>query len=142
MLYGEADPVFSATATTIGANVSFTDAGLSGEHWSTAAPIREIFRKAFAAAGLPYFKPHSLRNSLVQLGESHCQTPEDFKAWSQNIGHEGVLTTFLSYGNVSERRQAETIQSLCLGRRSAEPSAEELAKALVRELRKAGETIP
>ena len=27
-----------------------------------------------------------------------CKTPEEYKAWSQNLGHEGVLTTFCSYG--------------------------------------------
>jgi hypothetical protein len=38
------------------------------------------FREAFAAAGLQYFNPHSLRNTLVQLGETLCCTLEDFKA--------------------------------------------------------------
>jgi hypothetical protein len=26
--------------------------------------------------------------------------PEEFKAWSQNLGHDGVLTTFSSYGPI------------------------------------------
>ena len=76
----------------------FEAAGLERKHWSTAAPIRAIFREAFAAAGLPYFNPHSFRNTLVQLGQTVCQTPEEFKAWSQNLGHEGVLTTFSAMG--------------------------------------------
>lgn len=138
MLYGETDPLFPATAIVVGANGSFTADGLTKGHWSTAAPIREIFRKACTVAGLPYFNPHSLRRTLVQLGESRCQTPEDFKAWSQNLGHEGVMTTFRSYGDVSERRQADIIRALSNGRPSAETSAEEVAKAVVRELRKEG----
>jgi MFS family permease len=28
------------------------------------------------------------------------------KAWSQNLGHKNVLTTFSSYGDVGRRRQA------------------------------------
>src|SRR5512147_2134420 len=31
--------------------------------------------------------PHSLRSTLAQFGEQRCQTPEEFKAWSQNLGH-------------------------------------------------------
>jgi hypothetical protein len=49
---------------------------------------------------------------LVQLGERICDTPEAFKAWSQNLGHERMLTTLTSYGTVSPHRQAELIRSL------------------------------
>ena len=38
-----------------------------------------------------------------------CKTPEEYKAWSQNLGHEKVLTTFTSYGVVGRARQAELI---------------------------------
>lgn len=40
-----------------------------------------------------------------------CQTPEQFKAWSQNLGHESPLTTFTSYGKVSLHRQGELIRT-------------------------------
>ena len=56
--------------------------------------------------------PHSIRKTLAQLGERLCQTPEEFKAWSQNLGHEQVLTTFSSYGTVQAERQAELIRRL------------------------------
>ncbi len=69
-------------------------------------------REAFTAAGLRYFNPHSLRNTLAQRGEKLCRTPEDFKTWSQNLGHEGVLTAFRSYGAVGSRRQGEIIRGL------------------------------
>jgi hypothetical protein len=49
---------------------------------------------------------------LAGLGEKLCKSPEEFKAWSQNMGHEGVLTTFTSYGEVSHERQARIIRSL------------------------------
>jgi hypothetical protein len=38
-------------------------------------------------------------------------TSEQYKAWSQNLGHEDVLTTFRSYGDVSSYRQAEIMRS-------------------------------
>ena len=81
-------------------------------HWSNAGPIRAIFRDAFERAGIPYANPHSFRATLAGLGEKLCKGPEEFKAWSQNMGHEGVLTTFTSYGEVSRERQAHIIRSL------------------------------
>ena len=85
-LWGNDEPLFPATGVALGSDRQFAAAGLSREHWSNASPIRTIFREAFANAGLPYFNPHSLRNTLVQLGEKVCKTPEEFKAWSQNLG--------------------------------------------------------
>jgi integrase len=108
--------------------------GLDRKHWSNATPIRRIFREAFQAAGLPYFNPHSLRNTLVQLGETVCKSPEEFKAWSQNLGHEEVLTTFRSYGAVGSRRQGEIIRDLAKPQQAERPEAVEIAKAVAREL--------
>lgn len=48
----------------------------------------------------------------MQLGERLCRSPEEFRAWSQNIGHQKVLTTFTSYGAVSAQRQAALIRNL------------------------------
>lgn len=76
----------------------FAVAGLVRNFWSNAGPIRAIFREAFAAAGLPYLNPHSIRKTLAQLGERICNGPEEFEAWSQTLGHDHVATTFSSYG--------------------------------------------
>jgi integrase/recombinase XerD len=111
-LWGGDDPLFPKTLVTIGKGKQFEHTELARAHWATATPIRGIFRQAFEAAGLPYYNPHSLRYTLVQLGERLCQTPEQFKAWSQNLGHDGVLTTFLSYGQVSPGRQNEIMRGM------------------------------
>lgn len=112
LLFSPDDPLFPKTKMINGTNRKFQASGLLREHWQTASPIREIFKQAFQNAGLPYYNPHSFRNTLVRLGENLCQTPEQFKAWSQNLGHEGVLTTFYSYGDVPDYRQAELIKKL------------------------------
>ena len=101
---------------------------LDRKHWSNATPIRTIFRKAFVDAGLSYFNPHSFRNTLVRLCEEICKTLEQFKAWSQNLGHEKVLTTFLCYGGVACQRQGEIIQNLALPQQVTQPDANELAR--------------
>ena len=113
LLWGDDDPLFPPTQVGLGESGGFVPVGLRrGECWQGAGPIRGIFRNAFAAAGLPYFNPHSLRDTLVQLGEQVCTTPEQFKAWSQNLGHERVMTTLTSYGTVAPHRQAELIRGM------------------------------
>jgi integrase len=119
-LFGPTDPLFPATQVVLGEGHCFQAGGLSRSHWSNATPIRAVFKEAFECAGLPYANPHSFRKTLAQLGERLCRTPEEFKAWSQNLGHEQVLTTFSSYGNLTGRRQAELIRNL--GHRSENPS--------------------
>jgi integrase len=111
-LCGLDDPLFPATKIVVGVTRHFEASGLDRKHWSSAGPIRAIFRDAFAAAGLPYFNPHSFRKTLALLGGQICKTPEEYKAWSQNLGHENVLTTFSSYGDVARHRQAEIIRAL------------------------------
>ena len=111
-LWGPADPLFPATLIGIDNEGSFRAIGLKREHWTTATAVRRIFREAFEASGLPYFHPHSLRHTLGQLGQKLCRTPEEFKAWSQNYGHDHVMTTFMSYGNVATDRQGEIIRQL------------------------------
>jgi integrase len=110
-LWGLDDPLFPATKVAVGDDLRFGAVGLDRKHWSNAGPIRTIFKNAFPAAGLPYFNPHSFRKTLVLLAGQKCKTPEEYKAWAQNLGHEDVLTTFRSYGDVSGYRQAEIMQS-------------------------------
>ena len=94
------------------ANGKLGPVGFKRENWKDAGPIRKVFKDAFTSAGLPCFKPHSIRDTITQLGQKICKTPEDFKAWSQNLGHDDVLTTFTSYGAVASKRQAEIIRNL------------------------------
>ncbi len=133
--FGPDDPLFPATEIGLDANRHFAPVGLSRRHWSSAATIRKIFRQAFERAGLPYFNPHSFRKTIVVLGQRVCRTPEEYKAWSQNMGHEQVLTTLTSYGAVSADRQAEIMEQLRTAREQGE------AVVLDAETRRALETL-
>lgn len=110
--WGLDDPLFPATQVAVGSSHRFEVVGIDKKCWSNGNRIRAIYRTAFAAAGLPYFNPHVFRNTLTREGMQRCKTPEEFKAWSQNIGHENVMTTFQSYGQVDSRRQAEIMRDL------------------------------
>ena len=138
LLWGLDDPLFPATRVESGDKLHFEAVGIERKAWATAAPIRAIFKRAFEAAGLPFFNPHSFRSTLVQLSQTLCRNPEDFKSWSQNLGHEGVLTTFYSYGTVAPRRQGEIMRELASPRSRVPGNADELADAVVRAMRRDG----
>jgi len=140
-LWGNDDPLFPATQVVLDLNRQFAAGGLAQEHWRTASPIRSIFQEAFSSAGLPYFNPHSFRNTLAQLGEEVCKTPEQFKAWSQNLEHEKVLTTFTSYGEVVCHRQGEIIRNLATPQRSISKDVDMIAEALFKKFNSPGMDI-
>lgn len=119
------DPLFPKTKVNHSPLQKFEAMGLTKEHWSTASPIRRIFKQAFKLANLPYYNPHSFRNTLVRLGEKLCSNAEEFKAWSQNLGHEGVLTTLYSYGDVPDYKQAELLRKLAKPAENTFPDMEE-----------------
>ena len=134
LMWGDNDPLFPATLIKVGSSGQFEIAGLDRAHWKTATPIRTIFRDSFKAAGLEYFNPHSFRNTLVRLGESVCRTPEEFKAWSQNLGHEKVLTTFMNYGQVETSRQKSILETVRAQPFSPKVQIEEIALLIAKEL--------
>jgi len=111
-LYAPTDPLFPKTAMGHDANDSFVAVGLLREHWATAQPVRDLVRKAFEGAGLPYFHPHTFRHMLTQQAYKHCKTPQQIKAWSQNFGHENVLTTMATYGKLDLYQQREILSSI------------------------------
>jgi len=103
--WGPDDPLLPCTRMDLGPDRRYHAVGLKRAPWQTATPVRAIFRAAFERVGLPYFSPHSLRKTLAVLGQRMCQNPEQFKAWSQNLGHESPMTTLTSYGAVSPAKR-------------------------------------
>ena len=73
-LWGLDDPLFPGDQGRGGRQSAISRRlGLDRKHWSNAGPIRTIFKEAFAAAGLPYFNPHSFRKTLALLGGQTMQ---------------------------------------------------------------------
>jgi integrase len=88
----------------------FAVTGLARTPYAGAGPIRQAIKGAFTAVGLSAFAPHSFRRTLVKWGEQQYQSREAFKAFSQNLGHESIVTTVSAYMPVSRERQAELIR--------------------------------
>lgn len=123
-LFGPDDPLFPATLVAPNAEGVFAPCGLDRRPWSSADPIRRIFKTAFAAAGLPYFNPHSLRQTIMRLGYDLNLSPRELKAWSQNLGHESVHTSLTSYGRLADDEQLEVLGGIDpKGRSKADPAA-------------------
>jgi integrase len=133
LLWGPDDPLFPRTRVVTGADRRFEANGLERVGWRTSAPIRAIFRKAFEAAGVPYFNPHSFRHALTRHGQTICVTLEDHKAFSQNLGHSSIKTTEMHYGEIPPERQGQLIRGL--GKKgTADPMALSLARELMERL--------
>lgn len=110
-LFGPSDALFPKPNLGL-KDGSFAALGLSRETYSNAGKLRTIIKEAFTNAGLPPFAPHSFRKKLGLMANDHCKTPEQFKAWSLNLGHENIATTLSAYCPVSPSRQGELIRGM------------------------------
>jgi integrase/recombinase XerD len=104
------DPIFPATLNCFSdkGNIHSKEA-VSKKLWNGSGAARKIFQKRCLDAGVPYFNPHSFRHSVVDIFMERNPTEKQKKAFSMNIGHESVTTTFASYGN-SSMTQKEAIE--------------------------------
>lgn len=108
-LFGPNDPLFPKPRL-VAVNGGFTRIGFLREPYAGATHIREVVARAFTSVGLPKFNPHSFRKTIIAMAMDLKLSPEEFKAWSQNLGHESVVTTMTSYMPVSLGRQRELIK--------------------------------
>lgn len=134
--FGHDDPLFPASTVSLDDEGRFHVGGLSRQHWTSASPIRAIFRRAFAGAGLEYFPPHRLRRTLVHLSYDLDLTARQMKAWAQSLGHDSVLTSFTSYGVLPLEEQASVMAELAEGPRNDDDPADREIQAMATRLLK------
>lgn len=108
-LYGPDDPLFPSTALSAKSNTGFQANGFERRHWKSTEPVRKIVKEAFVLAGQPNYGPHSFRHMLARHAVNTSLSVAEIVATSQNLGHSGVLTTLLNYGQVSRERQKELV---------------------------------
>jgi integrase len=123
--FGPGDPLFPRSEMGLDAEGGFTPIGLARGGWASTQPVRDVFRKAFGAVGLPYRNPHQMRDMLVHAYMAMDLTPAQLKAVSQSLGHSDVLTTLTSYGQLPTHRQSELVRSIADHRSdgAADPAA-------------------
>lgn len=112
-LFSAADPLFPRTRVTQApGSLSFCADSVESAFWKGAGSIRQILKSRAMAAGLEYYHPHGFRHATVLTALKGCRSPEEMKALSQNIGHEQVMTTLMTYGNLAPERVEELIGAL------------------------------
>lgn len=135
-LFGPSEPLFPATAMGVGDHGGFQPIGLARNGWASTGPVRDVFRKGFAAASLPYYNPHTFRDMLVRHAMSLDLSVMEMKAWSQNLGHSEVMTTLTSYGSVPTYEQGELIKGS--GQEKAEVEDARIAAIVAETIRRMG----
>ncbi len=113
-LFTDQDPLFPATKREQGIedSYSFTAENVDNQFWKGTDSIRTIFKKRFEAAGLEYFSPHSFRHTATKTAMELCQTPAEFKAVSQNLGHENMATTMFDYASLPDEEVEKKVKSI------------------------------
>lgn len=119
-LFGDSDPLFPKTGMGQDADQCFKADGLSREHWANATPVRKLFKDAFRRVDLPEFTPHRFRDMIASEMYKRRLSVQEFKAWSQNLGHEGAMTTLTSYGKIGLEEQGRLVRNESLKECSSE----------------------
>lgn len=109
-LFGDNDPLFPKTGMGRDDDQCFKADGLSREHWANATPVRKVFKDEFRKVGLPEFTLHGFRNMIVSEMYRRGLSVAKFKAWSQNLGHKGAMTTLTSYGKIGLEEQGTLVR--------------------------------
>ncbi|MDY0029776.1 MAG: site-specific integrase [Pseudobdellovibrionaceae bacterium] len=107
--FKDADPLFPKVDNHFG-RTNLLEQTIRKEGIKSDTTIRDIFRKAFEAAGFEYIKPHSFRKTLARYAET--QSPAFLNAVRQNLGHESIDTTLSSYGQLSVAEQRKIISGV------------------------------
>lgn len=75
----------------------------------------------------------------MRLGMVRCKgDPRALKAWSQNLGHNEVLTSFTSYGDVPAHEQHDLVRGADRALDDDDALALELGRAALKAARSGG----
>lgn len=109
--FTDKDYLFPKIATSFDSNcMSFNM--LTNEQIRSQTTIRDIFKDAFAANNLPYYKPHSFRHTLARAMKKGENAVERSIALAENVGHKGGLSTLhASYGGDYEQQQSGILKA-------------------------------
>lgn len=129
------DPLFPRSKVDQVENgLAFVCRAVEPKFWRGTSSIRNILKSRSSAAEMEYFNPHSFRHAAVHIALRYCRTPEEMKAISQNLGHEYVGTTMMTYGNLDEYRVAEVVKKIDFSKRSSNTDKDNLIDEIVKKV--------
>lgn len=129
-VFGLKDPLFPATRVEQMSETEyiFEAKGVEPVFWRSTSTMRKIFEERTKNANLEYFSPHKYRHSATRLATDNCKSAEQIKAVSQNLGHEHVGTTLLTYGRLHNHRVKEVVTELNFKKNKEEEIREQIKK--------------
>lgn len=140
--FAPTDPLFPRTRLVqTPDSLSFHTDGVEPVFWRGGNSVRDILRRRSETAGLRYFPPHSYRHAACHLAIRIARTPEEYKALSQNFGHEHVLTTLRTYGTLAPDRVHDVISSMSFSKTAAGTDSSVDKKALKKALETIGKEL-
>ncbi|MDH3892835.1 MAG: site-specific integrase [candidate division Zixibacteria bacterium] len=111
--FAPTDPLFpKSKVEQESGGLTFVANEVDRNFWKGTGSIRSIFQKRSEMAGLAYYHPHTFRHAAIYLARKLCRNAEEIKAVSQNVGHEDVGTTMMTYGTLDQHRVSEVIRSM------------------------------
>jgi len=111
-LFGPEDPLFPKTKTGHVKGKGLDKLGLSRDPYASTTKLYTVIKTAFRNVQLPEYSPHNFRRTHGALCSQFCKTADQIKAWSENYGHEDVMTTVNSYVPMSEERGREILKAM------------------------------
>lgn len=109
--YAEKDYLFPKVATNFNSDC-MSVMTLTRNPIKSSSTIRDIFKQAFVANNLPYYKPHSFRHTIARAMKKGENAVERSIALAENLGHKGGLSTLhASYGGDYEQQQSAILKA-------------------------------
>ncbi|MEO1043628.1 MAG: tyrosine-type recombinase/integrase [Pseudomonadota bacterium] len=130
---GDHDVLFPPVSVARGSR-GFEASGFGYNSYQSDGPLRNVFKSAFAAVGLPDYNPHSFRKLIANIGASRNLNAAELKAWSMGLGHEHLGTMMQSYVVIGAAEQTRLMREI--GEAPGKDD-EEAAVAAFKELLKA-----
>lgn len=129
-LFDSNDPLFPRTKVEQQSqqNFSFKANGVEPEFWKSVSAMRKIFEDRSKRAGLRYYSPHKYRHTATKEATDHCRSAEQIKAVGQNLGHEHVGTTLMTYGRLTYDRVSDVVSDLSFKKQNDDELKEQIKK--------------
>ena len=129
-VFGINDPLFPSTKVEQMSKTEyiFEVKGVEPIFWRSTSTMCKIFEDRAKSAELSYYSPHKFRHSATRLATDSCRSAEQIKAVSQNLGHEHVSTTLLTYGRLTHYRVRDVVTELNFKKNKEDEIREQIKK--------------
>ncbi|MRS04765.1 site-specific integrase [bacterium] len=87
----------------------FSKSEMVGDVDSRNKSLRDGVNRLCKYAGIRYLSPHKFRRGHGVYAVEHSPSLKEFEAYSQNMGHENVATTFIYYSKLANNVVKDTI---------------------------------